>query len=125
MRPWGLTQIQKVSKENPEYIKLYHQITVSGTPAGKEQTAEMIEGATAKLYKTLLKEAAESGEINADISPEAFAFFFDNLLMMLHFSYACDYYQDRFRIFCGEDTPDRDEYIKEQMMRFIGGALHG
>jgi hypothetical protein len=85
----------------------------------------MIEGATAKLYKTLLKEAAESGEINADISPEAFAFFFDNLLMMLHFSYACDYYQDRFRIFCGEDTPDRDEYIKEQMMRFIGGALHG
>jgi AcrR family transcriptional regulator len=120
-----ITQIQKVSKENPEYIKLYHQITVSGTPAGKEQTAEMIEGATAKLYKTLLKEAAESGEINADISPEAFAFFFDNLLMMLHFSYACDYYQDRFRIFCGEDTPDRDEYIKEQMMRFIGGALHG
>ena len=120
-----ITQIQRVSKENPEYIRLYHQITVSGSPAGMEESAKLIESAAAKLYSDLLREAAESGELRSDISPEAFAFFFDNLLMMLHFSYACDYYQDRFRIFCGEDTLDKDEYIKEQMMRFIGGALHG
>jgi AcrR family transcriptional regulator len=120
-----ITQIQRVSKENPEYIRLYHQITVSGSPAGMEESAKLIESAAAKLYSGLLREAAESGELRSDISPEAFAFFFDNLLMMLHFSYACDYYQDRFRIFCGEDTLDKDEYIKEQMMRFIGGALHG
>lgn len=120
-----ITGIQGFSSENPEYIRLYHQITVSGTPAGREQSAELIETAAAGLYEEMFREAAEAGEIRKDMSPEALAFFFDNLLMMLHFSYACDYYKDRFSIFCGEDALNRDEFIKEQMMRFIGGALHG
>ena len=120
-----ITEAQNFAKENPEYIRLYHQITVSGSPAGKAQSAERIESATARLYEGFIKEASDAGTIRKDIDPAAFAFFFDNLMMMLHFSYACDYYKDRFRIYCGDDAPDRDAFIKEQLMKFIGGALNG
>ena len=120
-----ITEAQNFAKENPEYIRLYHQITVSGSPAGKAQSAELIESATARLYEGFIKEASDAGTIRKDIDPAAFAFFFDNLMMMLHFSYACDYYKDRFRIYCGDDAPDRDAFIKEQLMKVIGGALNG
>lgn len=118
-----IRRVQVFAKENPEYIRLYHQITVSGSPAGKTQSAELIESGTAKIYSEFIKRAAESGEIRADIDPSAFAFLIDDLLMMLHFSYACDYYKDRFRIYFGEDAAARDEMVRDQMLKFIGSAL--
>ena len=41
-----------------------------------------------------------------DMDPRLFAFFFDNLLMMLQFSYCCDYYRARLALYCGEDRED-------------------
>ena len=118
-----ISRMQGFARENPEYIRLYHQITVSGSPAGKTQTAELIESSTAGIYEEFIRKASETGEIRNDIDPAAFAFLIDNLLMMLHFSYACDYYKDRFRIYFGEDAIDKDEAVKEQMLKFIGAAL--
>ena len=120
-----ITEAQRFAKEKPEYIRLYHQITATGSPAGKTQSAELIESGTARLYEGFIKNASEAGTVRKDIDPAEFAFFFDNLMMMLHFSYACDYYKDRFRIYCGDDALDRDAFIKEQLMKFIGGALNG
>ena len=120
-----ITEAQRLAKEKPEYIRLYHQITATGSPSGKTQSAELIESGTARLYEGFIKSASEQGAIRQDIDPSAFAFFFDNLMMMLHFSYACDYYKDRFRIYCGDDALDKDALIKEQLLKFIGGALNG
>lgn len=118
-----IRRMQTFAKENPEYIRLYHQITVSGSPAGKTQSAELIESGTAKIYGEFIKRAVESGEIRDDIDPAAFAFLIDDLLMMLHFSYACDYYKDRFRIYFSDNALDNDEKVREQMLKFIGSAL--
>ena len=120
-----ISRVQRLAREKPEYIRLYHQITVSGSPAGKTQSAELIESSTARIYSEYLRRASESGEIRSDIDPAAFAFFIDDLLMMLHFSYACDYYKDRFRIYFGEDAAGNDEAVREQMLKFIGNALRG
>lgn len=120
-----MSKAQSFAKENPEYIRLYHQITVSGSPAGKARSAELIESGTAGLYEEFIRKASEAGEIRGDIDPAAFAFLIDDLLMMLHFSYACDYYIDRFKIYFGEDALDKDEAVKEQMLKFIGAALKG
>ena len=120
-----ISRMQSFAKENPEYIRLYHQITVSGSPAGKTQSAELIESGPARIYEEYIRRASESGEIRSDIDPAAFAFLIDDLLMMLHFSYACDYYIDRFRIYFGEDALDKDEAVREQMLKFIGAALRG
>ena len=118
-----IIRMQKFAKENPEYIRLYHQITVSGSPGGKAQSADLIESSTARIYEEYIKKASESGEIRSDIDPAAFAFLIDNLLMMLHYSYACDYYIDRFRIYFGEDALDKDDAVREQMLKFIRAAL--
>ncbi len=120
-----ISRAQAFAKENPEYIRLYHQITVSGSPAGKAQSAELIESGTAGIYEKFIKRAMETGEIRDDIDPAAFAFLIDDLLMMLHFSYACDYYIDRFRIYFGRDALDKDEAVREQMLKFIEAALRG
>ncbi|MBR5740070.1 MAG: TetR/AcrR family transcriptional regulator [Firmicutes bacterium] len=120
-----ITQIQVFSRKNPEYFRLYHQITVSGSSMMTPETAELIEGRTAALYRDLMAKARETGEAREDLDPALFAFFFDNLLMMLHFSYTCGYYENRFKVFCGEDIDRKDDLVKEQMLKFRGGALNG
>lgn len=120
-----IAQVQIFSRKKPEYFRLYHQITVSGSPELTDQTAELIEGKSAELYRGILEKAKASGEVREDLDPSLFAFFFDNLLMMLHFSYTCGYYEDRFRVFCGEDIESKDDLVREQMKLFIGGALNG
>ncbi|MBQ5441897.1 MAG: TetR/AcrR family transcriptional regulator [Firmicutes bacterium] len=120
-----IIQIQKYSREEPGYFRLYHLITVSGTPIEIDNAAEMIEGRSAELYSRLFKKAKEKGEVRQDMDPKLFAYFFDNMLMMLHFSYSCEYYKDRFRVYCGDDITRNDEFVREQMLKFIGGALGG
>ena len=86
-----------------------------------------IEGPAAELYMALLEEARENGAVRADLDPGAFAMFFDNLLMMLHFTYSVDYYRERMELYkparAEADRADRDEEIVRQMMLFIRGAL--
>ena len=120
-----IRQVQKFARKNPEYFRLYHQITVSGSPEITDRTAELIEGRSADLYRGVLEKAKASGDVSGDLDPSLFAFFFDNLMMMLHFSYTCGYYEDRFRVFCGDDIDKKDDLVREQMMLFIGGALNG
>jgi hypothetical protein len=120
-----IRQVQFFARKNPEYFRLYHQITVSGSPELTDQTAELIEGRSADLYRGVLEKAKASGDVRGDLDPSLFAFFFDNLMMMLHFSYTCGYYEDRFRVFCGDDIDKKDDLVREQMMLFIGGALNG
>lgn len=119
---------QLAAREHPEYFRLYHQITVSGAPEHEAgNVTELIEGRSAKLYSQLLREAKDAGEVRRDMDPAMFAFFFDNLMMMLHFAYACEYYQERFRLYCGDAAADadKDEAVCKQLMRFIGGAFQG
>ena len=84
-----IRQVQKFARKNPEYFRLYHQITVSGSPEITDRTAELIEGRSATLYRDVLEKAKASGDVSGDLDPSLFAFFFDNLMMMLHFSYTC------------------------------------
>ena len=72
------------SRARPSHIRMYHQITAS---AGEDaaRLAGEIEGVTARLYSACIARAQVSGEVRRDVDPRLFAFFFDNLLMMLQF----------------------------------------
>ena len=113
---------QQAARLHPEYFRLYHQITAAGALPG-DGVVKMIEGRSAELYTRLIEEAKKKGEVGKDADPALFAFFFDNLMMMLHFAYTSGYYEERFRIYCGEDIADRDDEVHDAMMRFIAGAL--
>ena len=88
------------------------------------QFAVEMESMTAEIYIEAIKEGQKSGEIRKDIDPRVAAFLIDDLFMTLQFSYAGDYYEERFKIFCGEDAHQRDEFIIEQVLKFIKSALN-
>ena len=43
--------------------------------------------------------------------------------MNIQFSYACDYYCERYKIYAGHDIFEKDEFAIENILRFIKAAL--
>lgn len=119
-----LREIISASREDGILIKLYNSMTAVNDKKLARQFAVEMESMTAEIYIEAIKEGQKSGEIRKDIDPRVAAFLIDNLFMSLQFSYAGDYYEERFKIFCGEDAHQRDEFIIEQVLKFIKSALN-
>lgn len=115
--------VQKYSREHSNYINMYHEITSGSNKRYAKFLAEQIEGISAKVYTDYIKEAKERGEIRQDMSPEMLAFFFDNLLMMMQFSYSSEYYKERFKVYCGENILEDDNRVVEELVKFIESAF--
>ena len=75
------------------------------------------------MSTNLISNGQLSGEIRSDIDPRMAAFFLDNLFMSLQFSYSCDYYQERFRTYCGEDIEKRDDFVIDELCKLIKSAF--
>ena len=116
-----VTQSQSRAQKN--LIILYNEMTTESNAGLTWQLAAEMEALSARVYTALIGQARESGKIRKDISPELFAFFLDNLFMMVQFSYACGYYRDRFRIYAGKDIFGQDDLVVEQFVKFFKGAL--
>ena len=114
---------QSYSREYGDHVRMYHEITCAGNGKYAAAMAERVESITSKLYSEIIAKAQREGNVRGDLDPKLFAFFFDNLLMMIQFSYCCPYYQERFRIFCGGDVFDRDELVTDQLLRFLESAF--
>ena len=56
------------------------------------------------------------------MDPRLFAFFFDNLLMMLQFSYCCDYYRARFALYGGGSLPE-EGLVERELLKFLESAF--
>ena len=78
---------------------------------------------TAAAYKKAIIDGQASGEIRTDIDPGMAAFMIDNLLMNIQFSYACDYYRERYKIYAGDDIFRKDEFAVENILKFVKSAL--
>jgi hypothetical protein len=42
---------------------------------------------------------------------------------MMQFSYACDYYRERFKVYAGDDIFSSDDFVVEQTLKFIKAAF--
>ena len=113
------------ARQHGNYNVLYNEITSGSCREFAPELAREIESRTAQLYTRLFDTAKEAGALAPGLAPEAAAFFFDNLLMMLQFSYSCDYYQHRMRLYCGENAAWNDEMMADQLTRFLLGAMRG
>jgi hypothetical protein len=102
---------------------MYNEITSGSSQRHAVLLANKIEGISSRVYSQFIAQAMEEGDIRNDIDPKLFAFFFDNLLMMLHFAYGCDYYRERFKIFCGADILDDDEKVVTELLKFLESAF--
>ena len=116
-------QVQTSCKDHPEYFRMYHQITAGNASEQGEKLAELIERPSAQAYKAALMQAVEEKRIDERLDPGAGAFFFDNLLMMLHYAYSCAYYKERMDIYCGKQLAASEEKMEDQMVRFVLNGL--
>jgi len=111
------------SRKHRNYNVMYNEITSGSCRRYACVLAKEIESITASVYEQLMDRAKKTADAHIDIDSRMFAFFFDNLLMMLQFSYSCDYYMERMKIYCGEDILDNDEKVADEFIKFIGSVL--
>ena len=111
------------AKKHPNYNVMYNEITSGGAQKHAVMLAEKIEEISAQTYTGIIENARKHKRVKGDMDSKVFAFFFDNLLMMLQFSYSCEYYKERMKIFCGEQIYDNNELMVEELMKFIKGAF--
>jgi hypothetical protein len=57
------------------------------------------------------------------MDPEMLAFFFDDLLMMVQFAGCCDYYRERFRLYCGGTPEEQEERLERELLKFLESAF--
>lgn len=111
------------SRKSSVLIKLYNEFTGESDPELAKKIASDMEVTTAAAYKKAIIDGQDSGEIRTDIDPGMAAFMIDNLLMNIQFSYACDYYRERYKIYAGDDIFQKDEFAVENILRFVKSAL--
>ncbi|MBN2657096.1 MAG: TetR/AcrR family transcriptional regulator [Spirochaetales bacterium] len=114
--------IQIHSRDNPQVINLYNELTTEGNIALAERLSHQLETISARSYRQLIDEAIILGSIDTSIHSGIFAFCLDNLFLTLQFSYASEYYRNRMKIYIGGDW-DNDELLIIQMMKFIRKAF--
>ena len=112
----------KNSRLHSNYNAMYHEIMSGSCKKYAVDIVEKIEKKSADIYRNAMKAAQESNLIRSDTDPGILAFFFDNMLMMMQFSYSCEYYKERMKIFCPEAAED-DEKMAESLISFIESAL--
>lgn len=112
------------SRKNAKYIKIYNEISAEKDTARADLFAREIETSTSRLYIQAITDAQSAGDIRQDADPKVFAFFLDNLLTTLQFSYTCEYYRQRFRLYTGIDVAEMDdEVIIRELLKFLESAF--
>ncbi len=111
------------SRRDNILIKLYNVVTSQTNSAVAKTVATQMEGITCEAYKKVIADGQELGEIRKDMDPGMAAYLVDNILMNIQFTYACDYYKERFKIYSGDDIFENDEVVIANILRFVKAAL--
>ena len=114
--------LQQFSFRHKDHIRLYHEATRTNDPQRAAELARRIEGIGSGLYIRIIRQAQEEGDVRSDLDPKMFAFFFDNLLLMMQFSYCCPYYQERFKLYADGQVTD-DSHVSGQLLKFMESAF--
>lgn len=114
---------QTISKENKKLTQIYLDSTSEGLTHLSRRLSRQFESITAQYYHEMLNQAKAEGYIADDLDEKVTSFCLDNLIVLLQFSYASEYFNERMKIFAGDDALENDEKIISGIMRFIRGAL--
>lgn len=114
--------VQQFSSRHRDHIRLYYEATRTNDPQRAAHLARQVESISAGLYTKIILQAQEAGDVRSDLDPRMFAFFFDNLLIMMQFSYCCPYYQERLKLYAAEEILD-NSHITNQLLKFMESAF--
>lgn len=102
--------------KNLEINQIYLDATTQGLSAMSAKLSSQIEKITFDLYISIIENAKRKGTIKKEVNSRLAAFFIDNLVIMLQFSIAADYYKERMKIFLGDDLSEDYEIIIKGMV---------
>lgn len=111
--------LQAHAAEYENDIRMYYEITSGYCKKNIPSLTAEIEKKTAELYKEMIRKAQENGTVRQDLEPGLFAFFFDNLLMMLQFSLCCDYYKERWKFYWQDEKRPEDHVVRAELLKFL------
>ena len=113
------------SRKNSNYIRMYNEICAERRSVDKiKAMVEEIESKRSTIYITTIAQALVKEEVRNDLDPRLFAYFLDNLLTTLQFSYTCDYYREKLKIYTGVDViENNEEQVLNQLLKFIESAF--
>ena len=117
-----LRALLRFSREHAGYVRLYCVLAASGGEEARRLAGE-IEGVTSRLYAGTIAAGQAAGDLRRDIDPAMLAFFFDNLLMMVQFAGCCDYYRERFRLYCGGTPEEQEDRLEQELLKFLESAF--
>lgn len=115
--------LQKDAQKSPDLHRLYNELTSESYSDVIRQISSSMESLSAKTCTQFIIDAKKEGLISSDIDEKVFAWCIDNLLVCFQFSFSCDYYKDRLKIYLGEDILDKEDYLIQQVMTFIRRAF--
>ena len=115
--------VVQTSIDGSEINRMYNTISSMEANIFAKELAQEIEGVSAKGYCDLIAKSQKMGKIDKNADSNLFAFFFDSILMMIQFSYSCDYYKERLKLYCGQDVFENNEKMVNELTRFLLNAL--
>ena len=116
-----ISAVRQFSDRHRDHIRLYYEATRTADPIRAAKLAQHIEHIRSELYIQIIQNAQNAGDVRSDLDPRIFAFFFDNLLIMMELSYCCPYYQERLKLYAG-DVLD-NVHIENQLLKFMESAF--
>ena len=115
--------VVQTSIDGSEINRMYNTISSMEANIFAKELAQEIEGVSAKVYCDLIAKSQKMGKIDKNADSKLVAFFFDSILMMIQFSYSCDYYKERLKLYCGQDVFEDNEKMVTELTRFLLNAL--
>jgi AcrR family transcriptional regulator len=114
---------QQYSRQFPELHQIYLDMTSEGLSHLSRKLSGQMETVSARFYEKLIRMATDQGTVGKAVDPHVAAWCIDNLILMLQYSYASDYFKERMKIFLGPNSLDDDEKMVRSVMAFVRGAL--
>ena len=111
------------SREHPETVILYHRITCFEDGEFAEQLVREIEGKTAETYRTIISAYQDEGKVRKEIDAGYLAMLFDDILMMVQFTIACQYYRHRHLLYAGKGPEKNEEELIASALAFVRQAF--
>lgn len=111
------------SREYPEAVILYHRITCFEDGELAEKLVREIEGKTASTYRSVIIGYQNEGKVRKEIDPGYLAMLFDDMLMMVQFTIACQYYRKRMELYAGNGPEKNEEELIASALAFVRQAF--
>jgi TetR/AcrR family transcriptional regulator len=117
-----LSRAMQFAREKPDLNRVYLACMQEEMVEISAKLPMQLELITTRYYRALIAEGQKKGEIAPDLDPRLVSFCLDNLLLMMQFSPATTYLEERMKLFLGRRGLSDAAMVQETCL-FVRRAL--